>query len=315
MKKIIIMVLIIATALSGITVPTRKAEALYAGTTLGELDNKITELLGTTDWEGACYARAPGSADEPIELIYLSDRYGNVIVDDRQIKIDCDAGSYDSYSGMRLLERFKSKYGDSDYNAYGIVEGFSMQLKCMKKEEYAHTPAFPDPAKTSWSSDDPGIASVDGNGMAYGIKPGETLIRATTLNDKNEPVEASFKIIVLKNQQKGARRPAIVNGKRDKIRADYVLSYDKKGKAVLKVTVKNYGKKKYKDSFYIRVWDLRDKETYPDELGRMYHSKRKCTLKPGKSKTFKIEIKKLSKLSKKRWYLDLENSADVSISL
>lgn len=111
------------------------------------------------------------------------------------------------------------------------------------------------------------------------------------------------------------KRPSLANGKRKKIRADYVISYDKNGKAILKFTVKNMSKKKYKEVLWISIYDTRAKETFPDALGKVCSYKRKCTLKPGKSKTFKIDIKKLSKLSKSGWYMDLDRAASVRISL
>lgn len=309
MKKIIMTVLIIAMAVSGITVPMRKAEALQAGNDK-EFENKITELLGTEDHAGAHCIRACHH-DGTNEILYLSDKDGNVIVDDRPMCIEPE--NFKQLSGMR-----SSGPTMDGYNRYSIVEGFSIPFKCLCAESYTSNvlslgesvPCYAKPVDVSWSSDTPDIADVDGNGVITAKKPGKAVIRTKTLASGKEVIH---EIDVIKNQQEGVQRPGMVNGKREKVKANYTISYDKNGKAILKFTVKNYGKKKYKSTLYISVRDARRKKACPDALGEVYHSKRKCTLKPGKSKTVKIEIKKLSRLSKSGWYLDLEEGAYVSI--
>lgn len=264
MKNIIMTVLVIATALSGITVPTRTADALWVDESRERTSDKIKELLGTEDTTGI-ECNVVNS-----EIIWLADKNGNVIVDDRPIYIRPEYSE-----GV-------DNYGEG----YSVTEGFAAQFKCESSYDWKGGPETPligpYPVAATWSSDNPDIADVEQNGVVTAKKPGKTVIRAKTLDSGREMAK---EITVIRNWVKDKETIR-------KAKVEYVLAYDKNGDAVCKVTIKNTSKKKYKYDISFTIYnDESDDNTY----GKLVRKTYKLTLKPKKSKTYTIKVNKLKR--------------------
>lgn len=276
MKKIVMTVLVIATVLSGLTVPTRKAEALRVEKTSKgwymDLQEKLKELKGNDELGGYCVYSWPKVGDSYFDITWLSDKDGNVIVDDRVIGVYADGESHTDNSDNVIVD---------NYPVIDMTQGFTIHLSCKEPTDCLRGIGISPYFDAVWSSDNPEIAEVAQDGTVTAKKAGKTVIRATVTGKGKE---ITREINVINNEV--TKKWKISKGK-----ADSVLCYDKDGNAICKVTIKNTSRKKYKYFGSIRVKDGRYYSDTSMETLKKY--KYKITLKPGKSKTIVFKVKKL----------------------